>query len=409
MVELYKKWFLSNEDLALKSKSFNQFLFGSFIVRTSDWMDLTLLNWLVYQWTDSPMALGVLNVCRLSPILFFSLYAGLLADRYDRKKVLMVCYGGVFLTTLLLGFLVQLELQVVWLYLVVFGRSIFMTIEVPVRNSYLTGIVEDNKLASAISLQTMVLNLARMIGPALAGWLLLKVSAPNLIYLLGFGAIITMLIVQRIPSNPVNNKTPDKTNKKGDLKEAFSYIKNHPLIVSILLIAIAPMIFGFPYTTMLPLFVEDLMDMGPNRFGLLLSISSVGAIVATLLLTIRKPKRKGKVLIYSPLGFGLCLGFFILFHHMYLLSLLLMFMVGLTSQMYRTTSRIAIQIEVPDELRGRVLSIALMDRAYIPLGALLIGFIAGQLGVMTAGLFMGFGCLLITLLIVWRRPNLWNT
>lgn len=401
---------LRNEESALTSRSYRKFLTSSFVVRTSDWMDLTLLNWLVYEWTQSPMALGILNACRLLPILFFSLQAGVLADRYERKKVLGWSYTGMLLGTILLAYLVFAEYAVIWIYVAVFIRSLFMTIEVPVRNAFLSSLVDSKRLPGAISLQTMIINLARMIGPALAGVLLLKVS-PAMLFL--FIAAGTAVILFTLPQLHVKSEEkvveqPNKRNKE-ELKETFQYIKENHLIVSILLIAIAPMIFGFPYTTMLPLFAEDLMGMGPDGFGLLLSVSSVGAILATLVLSMKQPKHQGKVLVLSALGFGLFLGFFILFNGNYFVSLLLMLSVGFTSQLYRTTSRITLQMQVAHALRGRVLGIALMDRAYIPLGALLIGAIAAHYGALAAGLFMGFGCFFTTLLIVWKRPDLWHT
>lgn len=410
MIEKLSGWMQSERPLALKSRSFRHFLFGSFVVRTTDWMDLTLLNWLVYQWTQSPVALGILNACRLLPILIFGLQAGVLADRYSRKKVLIVSYIGIFVSTMGLAYIVYADFSMLWLYLVVFGRSLFMTIEVPVRNAYLSDLVEADQLPNAISLQTMIINIARMIGPALAGWMLLKVSAPVLFVLIAIGTLVIIVSLNGIKVDEKRFPIERSVNThKSDLKETFQYIKENHLIVSILLIAVAPMVFGFPYTTMLPLFVEELMGMGPDGFGLLLSVSSIGAIVATLVLSMKPPRHQGKILIFSALGFGLFLGFFILFNGSYLLSILLMLSVGFTSQLYRTTSRITLQMQVADALRGRVLSIALMDRAYIPLGALVIGVIAGEFGAMAAGLFMGFGCFLTTLIIVWKRPDLWNT
>ncbi|WP_349409829.1 MFS transporter [Pseudalkalibacillus sp. SCS-8] len=409
MIEKLAKPFTLNG--AMKSSSFRHFLFGSFVVRTTDWMDLTLLNWLVYQWTQSPLALGILNACRLLPIFIFGLQAGVLADRYDRKKVLVASYLGIFVTTLLLAYIVYADFSMIWLYLVVFGRSLFMTVEVPVRNAFLSDLVDANHLPSAISLQTTIINIARMIGPALAGWLLLKLSTPSLFILIALGTLVIIVSLNGLKGTETKRKPNERsvTKHSEDLKETFQYIKENHLIVSILLIAVAPMVFGFPYTTMLPLFVEELMGMGPDGFGLLLSVSSVGAILATMVLSMKPPRHQGKILIFSALGFGLFLGLFILFNGSYLVSLFLMLSVGFSSQLYRTTSRITLQMQVADALRGRVLSIALMDRAYIPFGALVIGVIASEFGALAAGLFMGFGCFITTLIIVWRRPDLWNT
>ncbi|MBH0229749.1 MFS transporter [Halobacillus yeomjeoni] len=404
-----QRW-TAREDKALAFSSFRKFLYGSFIVRSADWMDLTILNWLVYQWTGSAVALGIVNACRLIPIIFFSLHGGVLADRYDRKKILLICYGGIILSTVLLAYLAYMKVAIVLFYGAIVLRSLFMTIEVPVRNAFLADLVDHRCLPNAISLQTMVINLARMVGPALAGWLLVKYSASELFIVVAAGMTMILFLLPKI--EVTQNRELEKKivkEQKNDWKETFRYIRENRLIVSILLIAIAPMVFGFPYTTMLPLFADELMVMGPDGFGLLLSVSSIGAIISTMILSIKKPTHQGKVLVLSALGFGLCLGFFILFRESYLISLILILIVGFTSQLYRTMSRITLQMNVEETLRGRVLSVALMDRAYIPLGSLLIGFIAGQFGAVAAGLFMGMGCFAITLLIAWQRPGLWKT
>ncbi|NLP52819.1 MFS transporter [Bacillus sp. RO1] len=393
--------------IALKSKQYRRFLYGSFIVRTSDWMDLTVLNWVVFQWTHSALALGIANACRLIPVFLFSLTGGYIADRFDRRHSLLWLYSGIFVLTIMLGIVLSNHATLVMFMVLVFIRSIIMSIEVPVRNAYLSDIVPNEMLGSAITLQTTCIHLARMIGPAMAGVLLSHFSASSIIMLLSLGTIgvLSMIIT---PNSYKRDKKLKRETKKSTWKETFFYIKRDPVIKSILLISIAPMIFGFPYTTMMPVFAEQLFQAGPEGFGLLLSVSSIGAILSTILLSWKQPTQKGKWLILSSIGFGLAFLLFIVFSKSVLLSFLFMFIVGAISQYYRTLSRMIVQLKVEEAYRGRVLSIALMDRGYIPLGAILIGFIANLIGIIFAGLMMGAGIIVITLILVLINQRLWK-
>lgn len=395
--------------LALKSTPFRKFIYGSFLTRSADWMDMTILNWVVYQMTSSPLMLALLNACRLLPVFAFSLPAGMIADRFDRKKVLVLNYFGVFLTTFIIAYIIQKQLPIFLLLGIITVRSFLMTIEVPVRHAFLSDLVSKQMLASAISIQTTTLNLARMIGPSLAGVLLVHFPPGIIMYAVALGALFVMVSLLLIEPVEKNDELQVNRKEKQRLNKTWQYIRNDQKVLSLLLIAIAPMIFGFPYTTMLPLFSAELLQMGPEGFGLLLSVSSLGAIVATVLLSLGRPLYAGRVLILSAIGFGVLLCFFILFSQFYILVLLVMFLIGFSSQYYRTLSRVILQLNVKEAYRGRVLSIALMDRGYIPLGALLIGWVASSFGAHTAGLVMGLSCSLATIVIALCRKDLWNS
>lgn len=396
------------DSLALKSMNFRKFLYGSFLTRSADWMDMTILNWVIYEWTNSPLILAFLNASRLLPVFLFSFPAGILADRFDKRKILLINYFSLFLATLWIAYLLQKESAIFWLLLVVALRSCLMTIEVPVRNSFLSDLVPKIMLASAVSIQTTSINLARMIGPAIAGILLVHFSPGMLMFGVSGGTIFVMLSLLSVRASGQKRAEIKKGKTKRPLKDTWRYIQQHPKVLSILLIAIAPMVFGFPYTTMLPLFSMELLQMGPDGFGLLLSVSSFGAIMATLLLSAGQPKRPELVLVISAFVFGMGLSFFILLNESYILILASMFLIGFAGQYYRTLSRVILQLNVDERYRGRVLSIALMDRGYIPLGALLVGWIGSVWGVVSAGLFMGIGCCLSTILIALLRKDLWK-
>ena len=395
----------SNSRFAFQSKSFNTFMAGSLISRVGDWMDLVALNWAVLQFTNSPIHLGIMNACRLVPTFLLSVPAGIMADRFDRRKLLIWLQVGIMLLTFVIGFLVA-KGPSFWLFaLIVTIRSMLAAMDPPIRNALIPNLVPESSMASALAVNTMIMNLSRIIGPAIAGILLGITNIANLFYINAWGTFAVLISLAIIRADYQLIKYKDK-DEKITIKEAVDFVRKKPSVQSLLILAIVPMVFGFPYTTMTPLFAKELLHLGPEGFGVLLSISSIGAIIGTSWLSIGKESiETGKWLIYSIIGFGLSLLLFIGTNN-YLVAGLAMFLVGLTSQTYRTLSRITLQKQVPDHLRGRIMSIALMDRGFIPLGALLIGAIASSLGILWAGSVMGLGCILTTLMIVWKRREI---
>lgn len=369
-------------------------------------MDYVALNWAVLQLTDSPIYLGFINACRLVPTFLVSLPAGILADRYDRRKLLMGTQMGVMLFTFILAFLIEWGPSF-WVFAAfVTARSFLTAMDPPIRNALVTNLVSETKMASAIALNTTSINLSRIIGPAVAGGLLTVVSVPDIFWIAGCSTFIVVLTLFFIESDQ-QPKPSSKRKSKGDIREAMDYIKSQPSVQSLLILAIIPMIFGFPYTSMMPFFTKELMQLGPEGFGMLLSASAVGALIGSGWLSLGKRiDGAGKTLVCSILLFGATFILFI-FSNDFILASIAMFLVGLTSQIYRTMSRITLQKEVPDALRGRILSIALMDRGFIPLGAILVGTIGSVFGAVEAGLVMGIGCIAVTLLVLLSRKQIW--
>lgn len=368
-------------------------------------MDLVALNWAVLQFTNSPLYLGLINACRLVPAFLLSIPSGILADRCDRRKLLIWLQIGMMLLTLCLGVLVEARLSF-WLFaFIVTIRSMLAAMDPPIRNALVPDLVPHSSMSSAIAINTMSINLSRIIGPAIAGTLLAVTDIAHLFYINALGTLGVLVSLVMIRTNSFLNPIK-KRGEKPALHEAADYVKSQPSVQSLLILAIVPMVFGFPYTTMLPLFARDLLSLGPEGFGMLLSVSSIGAIVGTTWLSLgKKVKSKGMWMIWSIIGFGLSLLLFIGAENL-IIAGVAMFLVGLTSQTYRTLSRITLQMQVPDRLRGRILSIALMDRGFIPLGALLIGAIAEWVGTLWAGSVMGLGCIVTTLVIVLRRRQI---
>ncbi|TGE35267.1 MFS transporter [Desulfosporosinus fructosivorans] len=389
---------------ALCYNNFRVYAIGSLITRVGDWMDLVALNWAVLQLTGSAFYLGLISACRLLPVFTMSVPAGALADRYNKRKLLLRLETGYMFFTITLALLLMYS-GPFWLFaLIVTLRSVFSTMGLTVRNAFIPSLVPPVALASAIALNATFANLSGIVGPALAGFLLTFVEPVSIFRI---SAITSLAVIGSLFwVRPMATLPEQKCHENTGIMEAINFIRSNSVVKSLLILAIVPMLFGFPYTSMMPIFSKELLKVGPDGLGILLGASGAGALTASASLSWLNVKNNhGKILVVSSIGFGIGLVLFALTRRMEL-ALMAMYGVGLLGQTYRTMSRITLQHAVPDHLIGRVLGIALMDRGFIAIGAIFVGWLASYAGSFVAALFMGLGCALITLIIVLLNRNI---
>jgi MFS transporter, DHA1 family, staphyloferrin A biosynthesis exporter len=391
---------------ALRSRSFGIFAAGNLVSHTGEWMTWVALNWAVFEFTGSALYLGVINACRLVPAFLFSVPAGVLADRSDRRKLLIGLQAGVMLSTFGVGYLLAAGSPFWLLAVVVTLRSVLMAVVTPVRNALIPNLVPESQVASAVAVDGAARNLARILGPASAGALLAVMEVADVFWI--SASSIAAVLLSLFVVHPRSDRDVVYDNLRADIQEAAVYVMNSPSVQSLLILAVAPMVFAFPYTAMMPLFAEDLLQLGPEGLGILLSVAAAGALAGSAWLSLGGETRgAGKWLVCSIFGLGLFLLLF-MFAETLITAAVMMFLVGLASSTYRTMSRVTLQMRVPDRLRGRILSIALMDRGLMPLGAILIGAVAEWAGALWAGVFMAGGCVAVTLIVLAARRRIWS-
>jgi MFS family permease len=391
---------------ALRSRSFGIFAAGNLVSQAGEWMTLVALNWAVLEFTGSALYLGLINACRMVPVFLLSVPAGVLADRSDRRKLLILLQGGTMLSTFCVGYLLAANSPFWLLAVVVTLRSVLMAMIIPVRNCLIPNLVPESQVASAVAVDSAVRNLSRIVGPAIAGTLLAVMEVADVFWISACSIVAVLLSLFVV--HPESNRDAVSNNIKADIQEAAVYVKNSPSVQSLLILAVVPMVFAFPYTAMMPLFAEDLLQLGPEGLGILLSVAAAGALVGSAWLSLgSETEGAGKWLVCSIIGFGLFLLLFMMTETL-VTAAVMIFLVGLASTTYRTTNRVTLQTQVPDRLRGRILSIALMDRGLMPLGAILIGAIAEWAGALWAGVVMGGGCVAVTLAVLAARRQIWS-
>ena len=391
---------------ALRSRSFGIFAAGYLISQAGEWMTLVALNWAVLEFTGSALYLGLINACRMVPAFLLSVPAGVLADRSDRRKLLILLQAGTMLSTFCVGYLLAADSPFWPLAAVVTLRSVLMAMIIPVRNALIPNLVPESQEASAVAVDSGVRNISRIVGPAIAGILLAVMEVADVFWISACSIVAVLLSLFVV--HPESDRSATSNNMKADVQEAAVYVKNSPVVQSLLILAVVPMVFAFPYTAMMPLFAEDLLQLGPEGLGVLLSVAAAGALVGSAWLSLgSETQEAGKWLVCSIIGFGLFLLLFMTAETL-ITAAVLMFLVGLASATYRTISRVTLQTRVPERLRGRILSIALMDRGLMPLGAILIGAVAEWAGALWAGMVMGGGCVAVTLAVLAARRQIWS-
>ena len=373
-------------------------------------MQKTAVSWVVYSLTHSEFMLGVTLFATMFPSFIFSFIGGVIADRYNRYKVLLLTQVVSMLQAILLTLLIFFKDYTVWEVIalsVVLG--IINAFDVPARQSLVTDMVKDKRdLPNALALNSSMVNLSRLIGPAIAGLVIEKFGNDICFGLnaLSFVAVIASLLLMKLPKYISKPRTK---NILGELKEGFVYIKRTPAISFVLSMLALISLFVLPFSTLIPVYAKDIFHGTASTFGVIDSFIGLGAFAGAIFLASLKAGRNlRKILAINTFVFGAGL---VLFSHTTLYPVALLFAViaafGMMSQI--TITNTLIQTTVNPAMRGRVISIyAMAFFGMQPLGGLLIGFVSEHIGVKNTVMAQGIIALLIGLLHVrfLQRRNL---
>jgi MFS family permease len=390
---------------SLRHRNYRLLWSGTLVSSSGDWMDQVALNWLVYQLTGSAVALGVLNLCRLTPILVFTLIGGVVADRFERRRLLFTTQAGSMLLALALAILVSTGLVQFWMVLVVaVGRGVLLSFNYPARQSLISELVPRDDLMNAIALNSATLNFARVLGPAVGGGLIAFVGVAGAFYVnaASFVAVLWGLALMRFPPTEPRPQKGMLTELLGGL----AYLRTQPALRTLVLLALLPMIFGMPYMTLLTIFAGEVLHVGGTGLGLLTACAAVGATLGALAVAAAPSDRRGRLMIFGLVAFGVTLFGFAVSPAIWL-SVPLLVLVGISQQMYLATNNTLIQIYCAEQYRGRVLSMMFLNRSTVPLGTLLAGFGTAAFGVQATTAGMATALVLLALLAVRLTPEAW--
>ncbi len=399
---------LKNTFRSLQYRNYRLFFTGQSISLLGTWMQRIAMPWLVYDLSHSVLLLGVIGFSSQIPTFLLAPFAGVLTDRWNKYHILIITQILSMIQTLILALLFFLGIVEVWhivLLSVLFG--LINAFDMPSRQSFVVEMVgKKEDLSNAIALNSSIFNAARLVGPSIAGFIIAFANEGvcflinGLSYLVVIAALLKMEIIPRKIEKKI-------TPVLKELKEGFLYTFGFaPIKYVILLIALVGLM-GMSYTVLIPVFAKEILHGDSTTFGFLVGASGVGALTGAFYLASRKSVLGlGKVIVFSTAIFGIGLILFS-FSRFFILSLVLMVVVGLGMMLQMASSNTILQTVAEDDKRGRVMSfytMAFMGTA--PFGSLMLGGLANAMGAPFAIAVAGVSCIVGAVLFSLKLPEI---
>ena len=392
---------------ALRHRNFRVFYAGQVFSLCGTWMQSTAQGWLVLELTNSSLLLGVVTAAGSLPSLVLTLWAGVVADRGDKRRIILIAdlvMGAQSLALAVLTHLGLITYPVLLLLVLVLGTA--NAFEVPTRQSFFVELVGREDLPNAIALNSSAFNGTRIIGPALAGWVIGVAGVAACFYAnaVSFLFVVLGLLMMRLPPFRPPERT---TSTLDDLREGIDFIRGDRLVRTLVWLIAAMSITAFPYAMLLPVFARDVLRVGAPGLGWLLAATGAGALAGGVALAAgggRVPR--GRLMIGSALAFCVFL-FAFTFVRTLVPALVLLGLAGFTMILNNATLNALLQSLVPNRLRGRVMSVyVFMFLGMTPIGSLQAGALARALGAPAALAGGAAALFLIVLGVALRVPEL---
>lgn len=395
ITELFEKTFIS-----LRHKNFRLFFTGQTISLIGTWMHQTAMGWLVYQMTGSKLLLGTIASLGALPMLFFSIFGGVIADRFSKRKVIITTQSVSMILTGIIAGLVLFNICRIWhIVLISVMLGTVLAVDMPVRQSFLIDIAGRKDLMNAIALNSSMVNLAKVIGPAIAGVIMLKwgISWCFILNSLSFIAVLISLFNLNLVEPQL--KTRSESIFQYTIS-GFNYVKGNKTILNAMILMGLMGFFGLSYAVLLPAFAKDVLLQNEKGYAMLVSSNGIGALIGALIVAnLGDSRNKRKIMDFSIYLFSLML-FLLTLNKNYIISLILLIVAGIGAMTYFSSSTTLIQSHVDDEVRGRVMGIwTLLFGGIIPLGSLFAGTTAQFFGLSGTLMISSIICPIFTLIL----------
>ncbi len=365
---------------ALRHRNFRLFFFGQLVSLIGTWMQSLAQGWLVWRLSHSAWLLGLVGFCQMAPVLFLGLLGGILADRFDRHRMVIATQSAALVQSVLLAALTLTGAITVWqIMALALLLGVVNAFDMPIRQAFLVQMVGREDLGNAIALNSSIFNGARIIGPAVAGLVVARWGEGMCFSLnaVSFLAVLASLIAMRLDKRPL----PRPEGNTGQrLAEGFSYAWRTPHVRVLLSLMMVTSLFAFPFTSFLPALVGGVLHQGAGGLGTLMTCSGIGALLGALAVARREGIRgMGRLVGTTGAGFGLFLMAFGLSRSFWL-SCALILAVGFCMMIQMASTNTLLQSLVPEELRGRLMSLYTVTFVGVaPIGSLLLGWLAHYL------------------------------
>jgi MFS family permease len=372
---------------SLSQRNFRLFLTGQLVSMTGTWMQTVALGWLVLDLTGSGTAVGVNLGLQFLPMLLFGMWGGLLADRLDKRKLLMFSQTAMGVMALVLFALTASGAATIgWIYALTFLSGCATALDNPARQSFVTEMVGSDEVPNAVSLNSAVFNASRILGPAVAGALITTVGIPPSFLINGISYLAVVAALWLMDTSTLRTQDPAPRSKR-QVRDGFAYVWKTPTLRYTILLMGLVSTFGINFSVVLPLMARYVFNRGAETFGLLTSAMALGALIGALTNAARaKPTRR--LLIGSAASFGVLVLAAAMSPSLPVLVFLLV-PIGAATITFIATANTTLQLTSTDAMRGRVMALhGLVFLGSTPIGAPVIGWISQTFGA-RAGMGIG--------------------
>lgn len=404
-----KKPGLSQAVAALKHRNFRLFWMGQCVSLIGTWMQNMAQAWLVLELTKSAFWLGFVSTIQFLPMLTLSLYAGTVIDRFPKKTMLLLTQGVMAALALILAVDTMLDTVALWHILIMAGLlGIANTFDMPTRQAFMIELVGREDLMNAIVLNSSIFNAARIVGPSIAGFLIDVLGIGWCFFL---NAVSFVPVIAGIAMIKLNRKQApeirEQTNAWQEINTGLNYVKSTKNILVPMAILSVISIFAMNFNVIIPLYTKTVFHGGADKFGFLMAANGIGALIGAAFLAARSSGGP-KFRTLAAAALGMCFFELLLVPvKTYVLAYVLLILVGLCMIAFSATTNSIIQVQTPQHLRGRVMSIfTLIFAGFTPIGSFFTGTAAHAWGApATLGLSALISLVLITGIVIyyWRR------
>jgi MFS family permease len=395
---------------ALAHRNFRLFWTGQLVSLVGTWMQTVAQGWLLLQLTNSPVALGVAAAFQFTPVLIFGLFGGVVADMLPKRRTLIATQVAEMVLAFALGILVATGTVQVWhVYLLAILLGVVSAVDMPVRQSFVVEMVGRSDVGNAVALNSAVFNASRIVGPAIAGVVIGTVGIATCFLLNGasFAGVIVGLLAMRPEHLLAAPRMALERTWRGvfeRLREGLSYVRNTPLILLAIAVLGAVSTFGMNFNVLIPVLARDVLHGDAATFGFLMAASGVGSLASAAMIAVGQ-RPTPRLLLTGAAVFGIAL-IALGLSRSFLVSALLMVVLGWGVIAIAATTNTLIQLTVPDVLRGRVMSVyTTVFAGSTPLGGLFAGLVAASAGVQVALVAGGAISALVAALGASRLPH----
>jgi MFS transporter, DHA1 family, staphyloferrin A biosynthesis exporter len=375
---------------SLRHRNYRLLWIGTLFSSGGLWLQQVTINHLAFALTGSSFAVGLASGARSVPLLFLGPVGGVMADRYDRKRLMLLTQVLQMLATLVFAIVIIGGWVQMW-HLIAFGlvSGVAWSLNMPVRQSVVPAVVPREDMMNAMALNSAGFNITRIIGPALAGLMIATIGPGEnfLVQSVAYGCVAITVAQLTLP--PMRSSARAAGSVRANLAEGARYVWHHATLRTQMILAFVPVVIALPYIAILPQFNQVNMGGDATTFGLMMAAPGLGAVVATLVLaSLGNFGHKGFLLLGAVFALGLSLIGLAVAPNLWV-ALPMLVVVGAAQMAYMTTNQTILQLSIPDEYRGRVMGIWMLNQGLLPLGALFAGTLADLLGAPAALSIMG--------------------